>query len=129
MNGDGWLDLVIADRDDNAVAVLLGVREVVGVPPAAAPRRVWLSAARPNPARAGVDVAFELPHPAAARLCVLDLSGRTVKILTEGALPAGRHEAHWDRTALDGRPVSAGVYWVQLRAPGARVATRVVVLN
>ena len=43
--------------------------------------------------------------------------------------PAGAHQVIWDGRDRWGRPVSAGVYFYQLRAGEARLTQRMVVLR
>jgi flagellar hook assembly protein FlgD len=60
---------------------------------------------------------------------VFDASGRLVRTLVDGRLPAGRHAAAWDGTATDGLPCSSGVYLCMLEAGAESVATKLVLLR
>jgi hypothetical protein len=80
-------------------------------------------ALHPNPARGPVAVRFALARAATARLEVLDLHGRTVRVLADGPLAAGEHARTWDGADREGRPLPAGAYWVRLAA-GEVHATR-----
>ena len=82
----------------------------------------------PNPMRSAGQVEFTLPEGMNARVSVFDLAGREVAVLADGAFPAGRNHASWDGRTARGR-ASAGLYYVQLSAPGRRVAQRLVVLR
>jgi hypothetical protein len=85
-----------------------------------------LEGARPNPARgSGLRVAFALPEGGAARLELMDVSGRRVRSREVGGLGAGRHTV--DLSA--GRPVAPGLYWVRLTQGGNRGTTRVAVIE
>jgi len=101
---------------------------VLGVPPTAAVA-THLSPVAPDPASGPARVAFELARDGAVRLEVLDLAGRHVRTLLAGALAAGAHEARWAGDDDAGRAVARGVYFVRLRAPGADVAQRMVLLK
>ena len=77
----------------------------------------------------------EAAHPAiyvgagaagAADLAVFDVSGRQVRQLVRGQLPAGEHVTVWDGTGDDGRPARAGVYFTRLKVGGALLSRRVV---
>jgi flagellar hook assembly protein FlgD len=83
-----------------------------------APAAFALEEARPNPFNPSTQIAFTLNEPAAARLRILDASGRTVRILAQGAMPAGRQEVHWDGRDGAGRAVSSGVYVAELSVDG-----------
>jgi hypothetical protein len=80
----------------------------VTAPLAFAIERVW-----PSPAAGSVHIAFTLPREADTRLSVLDLQGREIAVLVDGALPAGRHEPVWD-PARGAHAPRAGVYFVRL---------------
>jgi hypothetical protein len=82
-----------------------------------------LEGARPNPTRGnGLHVAFALPSGAAARLELLDVSGRQVLMREVGSLGPGRHALN----LAEGRSIPPGLYFVRLvqgdRWQRARVA-------
>jgi len=60
---------------------------------------------------------FDLPRAARVNLSVLDVSGRLVETLVDGAFPAGRQRVAWDACA-GGRRIGSGVYFCVLRADG-----------
>ena len=82
----------------------------------------------PNPMRSAGQVEFTLPQGMNARVSVFDLAGREVAVLANGPFGPGRHFAPWDGRTATGR-ASSGLYYVQLSAPGRRVAQRLVVLH
>ena len=85
-----------------------------------------LEGVRPNPTKGNdLNVAFVLPTGAAARLELLDLSGRRVLAREVGSLGAGRHVVN----LAEGRKVAPGMYWVGLTQGAKRNATRVVVIE
>lgn len=92
---------------------------------ARAPGAVGIALA-PNPFRGACDIAFELPRPAETWLRVHDVTGRLVRTLRDGTLPAGEHREAWDGNDDAGRPVAAGVYFLRLVADGRSTGKRVV---
>jgi len=74
----------------------------------------------PNPSRGGASFAIVLPRSAAVRLEVLDVAGRTVARVHDGALTAGEHAFQWDGRARDGRPAASGRYFVRMSAGDVR---------
>ena len=79
--------VVYADRSLTATFAAATAVEDVAAPALA------LERPRPAPARGAVAIAFSLPRDMHARLAVLDLQGREVAVLAEGAMTAGPHAA------------------------------------
>ncbi len=73
-----------------------------------------LLGARPNPSAGQTDIAFMLPVDARVRLNVYDVSGRLVRKLIDGPMPAGVQSARWDGTDGRGRKARSGVYFTKL---------------
>lgn len=90
---------------------------------AAIPTRTGFVSLRPNPFRAAASIRFGLARDERAHLIVVDVAGRTVRALLDGALPAGEHDVAWDGRDGSGRAVSPGIYFVRLTA-GAVAQTR-----
>jgi hypothetical protein len=85
-----------------------------------------LEGVRPNPANGrSLRVAFALPHRAAARLELLDVSGRRVVAREVGSLGAGRHTVD----LAEGHRFAPGLYWVRLEQEANRRMTRVAVIE
>ena len=83
----------------------------------------------PNPAAGVTTFAWMLPRAGHARLEVLDLAGRRVATLADGAYGASRYVRGWDLRDDSGRRVTPGVYFARLvTADGAR-ERRLVVLR
>ena len=85
-------------------------------PPAALPTALRLAEPSPNPFNPATVIRFELPEPARVTLTVHDLRGRRVATLAAGDYAAGEHAVTWRGMDDAGRPQSAGVYFVRLRA-------------
>ena len=77
-----------------------------------------LEAAAPNPFRGSTTIAFRLPAERQTDVSVYDVSGRLVRTLLRGTLPAGQGEAVWDGRDEAGQPAASGVYFVRLRTDG-----------
>ena len=76
----------------------------------------------PNPSAGGVVIHCLLPLHTPATVEIFDASGRFVRRLHEGELPAGETPLSWD-----GRDVPAGVYLVRISTPAGSADGRVVV--
>ncbi len=98
----------------------------VAVPPAAAPARLALAGAVPNPARAAaLTLRFSLPDASPARLELLDVAGRRVALREVGGLGAGEHAVRLETR----RPLRPGVHFARLTRDGRSLVTRVCVLD
>jgi len=69
---------------------------------------------------------FAVPREAPVSLTIHDLSGREVRRLVGGMLPAGEHAARWDGRDGEGRDAASGMYLVRLETEGTTRASRLV---
>jgi hypothetical protein len=81
-----------------------------------------LRALEPNPFANDTRIRFSRARPGATRLSVVDVTGRSLRILLDGVSPAGSHTVRWDGRDNQGRPVASGVYFVRLE-DGSHVRT------
>jgi hypothetical protein len=81
-----------------------------------APRR--LEAPSPNPFNPATELSFTLETSGHARIEILDLRGRVVRLLREEHLAPGRHSVRWDGRGDDGRAAASGAYLARLTASG-----------
>ena len=65
----------------------------------------------PNPFNPTTQIAFVLPRAGQVNLTVYDVLGRAVATLVDEAVAAGEY-----RVTFDGRDLSSGIYFYQLRA-------------
>ena len=104
--------------------VRLAAPPPVGVaPPAGGVPIVTLEAAPVPAAATGTMLRWSLPAPARVWLDVLDLQGRRVASLLDGAGRAAGPDSH----ALDTRGLRPGLYLVRLRTPLGSTTRRIVV--
>lgn len=111
----GTVEDVILDPDDWVLDQSSGTATAA---PGAALAKLHLGANHPNPFNPRTTIAFELPRRMPARLSVLDVAGRRVRVLRDGVLEAGPHAVVWDGRDARGRPVTSGVYFYRLLADG-----------
>lgn len=78
----------------------------------------------PNPARTSTQLSFALPHRARVTMSLLDVQGREVAQWAEVDREAGRHAALLDVSSL-----RAGLYFLRLRAQGAELRQRLIVVR
>jgi C1A family cysteine protease len=70
----------------------------------------------PNPFNPNTTIDYELPARSMVTLTVYDVLGRTINVLVNRAMPAGRHSVQWTGRDYYGKPVSSGVYFYRLVA-------------
>jgi hypothetical protein len=97
------------DVDDRDVAIL--------------PENVTLSVA-PNPFNPTTAFSFDLPEPGRARVEVFDILGRSVAVLLDESLSAGRHSVHWDASGY-----ASGVYLARVSSEAGSATARAVLLK
>ncbi|HET7225819.1 MAG TPA: kelch repeat-containing protein [Candidatus Eisenbacteria bacterium] len=93
--------------------------------PAQAADAAWLQVS-PNPSRGDVTISFDLPQAEDASVRIFDLSGRAVRILADGILPAGAQTVAWDRRTSAGALIPPGLYFCQVHATGRSSVRRLV---
>ncbi len=124
--------VAIADGDTTAhdVALASPLTAVEGPAPASAPPpAVALSAAHPNPTRAGATLDLALPRAAAVRASVFDASGRRVRSIASGTLPPGRHALAWDGADDAGRALPDGTYLYRIDADGQSRSSKITIVR
>lgn len=66
----------------------------------------------PNPFNQETTVLFELPEESDVTLRVVDILGRTVKVLLNRSIAAGSHKLKWNGIDMQGNAVSSGLYFL-----------------
>jgi hypothetical protein len=118
---DGWIldDLsVLAYAPGASVAV--GPEE---------PTRLPQLAVSPNPLRYESVITFQLLSASPVRLAVLDLSGREVRVLSEGLAAPGHREVRWDGRDARSHPVASGAYFLRLETSAGIATSKLLVLR
>ena len=105
----GWtIDDVMVNEE-----ILLSVEpEIV----ATSPENYRLLPNYPNPFHDVTQIRFSLTKQVAVDLAVFNVLGQRVKTLILRQLPAGNYLFPWDGTDESMRPVSSGIYLIQLKA-------------
>jgi len=81
----------------------------------------------PNPFNPDTRIPFAVGNPGRVALRIYDVSGKRVRTLVDGSLPAGEYTESWDGRDDHGIPVAGGVYFYRLTT-GTRALTRKAVL-
>jgi len=83
----------------------------------------------PNPFNPRTRIGFYLSSRAYARLVIYEAQGAKVRTLANRIMVSGHHEVEWDGTRDNGTRVASGVYFVRLRAAGASLTRKMVLLK
>ncbi|MEE9190035.1 MAG: FlgD immunoglobulin-like domain containing protein, partial [Candidatus Neomarinimicrobiota bacterium] len=70
----------------------------------------------PNPFNGDTQIQFKVFRESQITLRIIDLSGRTVAILSQGKFSPGFYETKWDGRDGNGKLVASGMYYYTLRA-------------
>ena len=90
-------------------------------------RRFAIRSCSPNPFANSTEIAYSTTEARNLSIIVYDVSGRAVRSVLHGRIPAGDHAVVWDGRGDDGRSVAAGTYLVRVH-DGARSQTQRVTL-
>jgi len=121
------LDLGVVNWDDGHGNFLYRNVSTVSVPSTA--QAVSALRVAPNPMSARAAIRYHGEGIENARLAIVDVTGRRVRILHDGPLSAGLVTWEWDRRGSGGDRVADGVYFVEFRAAGLATTRRLVVLK
>ncbi len=126
-------------RDVTVVAGLTITVDVMLVPTSAAvgdgaeagdaARRTTLAQNQPNPFNPATTIRFTVPGEGPVELAILDVHGRVVRRLVDGALAPGEHAIAWDGRDARGREAPSGVYAYRLAAGGRTITRRMALLK
>ncbi|RMG70960.1 MAG: DNRLRE domain-containing protein [Bacteroidetes bacterium] len=78
----------------------------------------------PNPTAGFAQIELTLPEATPVHLSVLDLQGRTVRVLAERPLAAGQHTLTWSGVDAAGHPLPAGMYLISVRTVQGELTNR-----
>jgi aminopeptidase N len=97
------------------------------------PIRFALRPTFPNPFvldKGSVKIEFSLVDAAPVKLFVYDITGKVVREITRGNLPAGKYRLDWDGRNTEGAIVATGVYLITLDAgERGRAARKIIVVK
>ncbi|GAB4378602.1 MAG: hypothetical protein Kow0042_27190 [Calditrichia bacterium] len=89
----------------------------------------YIGPAFPNPANPEIQIPLVLFQETHTELAIYDSSGRLLKQIHRGKLPAGTHLLSWDGTAADGSAAASGIYFYQVKLGETVTAGRITLLR
>lgn len=81
----------------------------------------------PNPFNPSTTIHYNLPEESDVSIAIYALQGKKVEQILSSTQPAGAHSIQWNGTDQQGKQVSAGIYFFQLKA-GDFVQTKKMLL-
>lgn len=93
------------------------------------PVTFYLMPPNPNPLVNATTIRYGLPQASDVRLSVIDVTGRQVRTLVAGTLPAGRYTMTWDGKDNAGRRLANGVYYVRMKTGEYRIQHKLVLVR
>ena len=109
----------------------LNLEDVVEAPLVVSPSPPFCSiTATPSPSRGIARLSMTLSRDVArARIAIVDVRGRRVAALFDGAIPQGSHDFSWDARLDGGSRAASGIYFVKLEADGQVASTRIILVR
>ena len=83
----------------------------------------------PNPFNPTTRINYDVPEDGNIQLVIYDLMGRKVTTLLNQSQAAGYHHALWDGKNNQGRNISAGMYFFQLRGKNYTKTIKMLLLK
>jgi len=93
------------------------------------PNRFALDQNYPNPFNPSTNINFRLPTASFVDLSVYNILGRKIMTLAGGMYRAGNYTITWDGCDEAGCAVAGGVYFYRLRAGGADLSRKMLLLK
>jgi hypothetical protein len=90
------------------------------------PARGFEMSVGPNPFNPTTTVRLHLQDAVRVHAVLYDVSGRRVRTLLDGVLPAGEHRAVWDGRDAHGGRAASGIYFLRLQAGNERRTAKLI---
>jgi hypothetical protein len=97
--------------------------------PAVDPDLFGLASNFPNPFNISTTIRFSLASTGMTHLTVMDATGRKVRTLVRGKLPAGAHNWIWNGSGDSGEVLPSGVYVCRLETAGGMSANKMILMK
>jgi hypothetical protein len=83
----------------------------------------------PNPFNPTTTISFSIPNSENVNLSIYNIHGQKVKELASGSFERGKHSLVWDGKSDNGKNVSSGVYFYNLRTSGESITHKMILLK
>lgn len=83
----------------------------------------------PNPFNPETSVNFTVPDYSPIRLEVFDITGKSVKVLTDDYYHTGTYTLRWQGTDENNLPVASGTYFIKLSSGSMHLIKKALLLK
>jgi hypothetical protein len=83
----------------------------------------------PNPFNASTIISYDLPEDDRVKIEIIDMLGRSVRVLFDGFQQAGNHTLMWSGINSDGDPVASGIYFYKITTETHSSTKRMLLLK
>ncbi len=83
----------------------------------------------PNPFNPSTSIDFTVPKEMFISIIIYDVNGRHIKTMINGILGVGHNSVIWDGSDINGKRVSSGVYFYELRSENNTIAKKMILLK
>jgi hypothetical protein len=83
----------------------------------------------PNPFNPETTIAFNIEKPASVNISIYNIKGQKVTSLLDELFLKGKHEVVWNGRDANNKPVSSGIYYVQLLTGEDRINHKIVLMK
>ena len=83
----------------------------------------------PNPFNPITTIRYQLARKSHVRVDIFNIKGEKIVTLVNRTMPAGMHEVTWDATADNGRKVTSGIYFCQMKSEDFVERMKMIVLR
>jgi hypothetical protein len=120
------IDTTISDDVWN---ILLDASGVLSIDGGVSPDKFALHQNYPNPFNPITQIRYDLPEDAMVNITIYDMMGRVVRTIVNSQQTVGYKSIQWNATNGYGKPVSAGIYLVQIQAGEYRNTKKMLFLK
>jgi hypothetical protein len=83
----------------------------------------------PNPFNPVTKIAYHVPYESDVSIRIYDVAGREVRVLVDGVVEPGRHQAVWNGRDEAGEVIGSGVYFCVMDTPDYHGGQKMLLLK
>jgi len=124
----------LAAKVNRSTAEEIALNVLKAILPESLPTGTQLLANYPNPFNPETWIPFQLAQDSTVTAKIYDVTGKKIRLIELGHIPAGNYvesnkAIYWDGRTEDGEQVSSGTYFYQIEAGGYTDTRKMVILK